>query len=419
MALAITADQDWPRKRRAALAVAVWVLLASSWIAHLLNTNLNLIPGPDEYNVVAWEVRNFSGKWLYSVGSLFRDDLTTEQQDGLIRQYLSLTRDIETLELELSDAALRELPVYAKESARLKELRAERDRIENDVEAAVESRISAVARDEGITRSLLGLTDIVWPPVDFELTQSPRSLATSPRDRIALESTTILREDLELADVERIEDAKLREDNEAALAFPTGGIGAYPTIVDDTTSYRRLLEVVAHEWLHNYLVFRPLGFNYYASFDLRSINETVADLVGRELAAIAIERWPVGDPSAATPSSGRPQDTDFDVGAELRKLRGEVDGLLAAGKIEEAEALMEQRRRELVAQGAQIRKLNQAYFAFTNLYAGESGSPAATNPIGPKIDELRRRSASLREFVDIVGGVTSVAELDQLLAERP
>ena len=78
---------------------------------------------------------------------------------------------------------------------------------------------------------------------------------------------------------------------------------------------------------------------------------------------------------------------------------------------------MEEKRRELADAGFFIRKLNQAYFAFTNLYAGESGSPAAVNPIGPKVDQLRRQSDSLSQFLDRVGGVTSVAALDRLLGE--
>jgi hypothetical protein len=97
----------------------------------------------------------------------------------------------------------------------------------------------------------------------------------------------------------------------------------------------------------------------------------------------------------------------------------EVDGLLAQGRVDEAEALMEQRRREFAAEGYYFRKLNQAYFAFTNLYAGQAGDPSATNPIGPKVDELRRRSASLSDFLDRIGGVTSVADLDRRLAEAP
>jgi hypothetical protein len=79
---------------------------------------------------------------------------------------------------------------------------------------------------------------------------------------------------------------------------------------------------------------------------------------------------------------------------------------------------MEQRRQDFAAQGYYFRKLNQAYFAFTNLYAGEAGDPSATNPIGPKVDELRRRSASLDEFIERISGVTSVADLDRQL-EQP
>ena len=190
--------------------------------------------------------------------------------------------------------------------------------------------------------------------------------------------------------------------------------------MDYAGSYREALEAVAHEWTHNYLSFRPLGINYYDSAALRSINETVADLVGHELAGIVVNRWPLPTPSSDAPASlpQRPRaDAErVDAGAELRKLRVEVDELLAAGQIDTAEALMEQRRQELVGRGVYIRKINQAYFAFTNLYGGAAGSPGATSPIGPKIDELRRRSGSLRSFVRIVGGVTSVAKLDRALA---
>jgi hypothetical protein len=77
---------------------------------------------------------------------------------------------------------------------------------------------------------------------------------------------------------------------------------------------------------------------------------------------------------------------------------------------------MEERRGDLAARGYYVRKINQAFFAFTNLYAGEAGAPGATNPIGPKVDELRRRSASLAEFIAVVGDVTSVFDLDRALA---
>jgi hypothetical protein len=121
---------------------------------------------------------------------------------------------------------------------------------------------------------------------------------------------------------------------------------------------------------------------------------------------------------AATPTPSSDNAPAFDIGAALRALRMDVDALLAQGRVEEAEALMEQRRQEFAAQGYYFRKLNQAYFAFTNLYAGEAGEPSAINPIGPKVDELRRRSASLDDFIARISGVTSVEDLDRLL-EQP
>jgi hypothetical protein len=77
---------------------------------------------------------------------------------------------------------------------------------------------------------------------------------------------------------------------------------------------------------------------------------------------------------------------------------------------------MEQRRQELAARGFRIRKINQAYFAFLNLYAGAAGNPVATNPIGPKVDQVRQKLPSLKAFVDVIGEVTSVRDLDAALA---
>jgi hypothetical protein len=233
----------------------------------------------------------------------------------------------------------------------------------------------------------------------------------SPRDRIELIDTGTLQADLSLAEVEAIEEERAQRDDVSVVSLPTAGFSTYPAMISLGRDYPRALEVIAHEWTHGFLFFYPLGFNYYRSPELRAMNETVADLIGRELATAVLERWP------APPSEPLPDPTPtVDVNAELRALREEVDSLLAAGRIEEAEVLMEQRRLELVAQGARLRKLNQAYFAFINLYAGEAGNPAATNPIGPKIDELRARSASLADFVSVVSGLTSVEDLDRALA---
>ena len=377
-----------------------------------IDTSFDLRAGKNEYNLAAWEARNLPSKWLYELGSIFRSSRDQSEQNADIARFIELTRQIDALEgaALLSDA----------EAERLQERRRERDHLENRVEATIESRISTLLKDEGLTRSLPILPDIIWPPVDFEFTDSPQSLAISPRDRIILQESRLLREDLSAAEIEEIEAEVLRRDNLSARAFPTSGIGAYPTILDYSSSYRRIVEVAIHEWVHNYLFFRPLGFNYYDNNDLQTMNETVADLVAHELVAVVVERWPepiIDQTTAGETAASSPAAQDIDVGAELRQLRREVELLLDIGLIEAAEELMEQRRQELAARGVNIRNINQAYFAFTNLYAGQAGNPAAVNPIGPKIDELRRLSDSLGHFIAIVGSLTSLEQLDRALAD--
>jgi len=411
---ALTVRRAWPAGRVLALVLALLLLATSGAGSALIYESLDLRTAPDEYNIAAWEVRNLPGKWLFLFGQLFRGKPSLAEENEALVRFFELTREIDALERATSDAEQRGLSPDPQRTASLAEKRRERDRIENQVEAAIEGRLTRVLEQQRIERSFLFLPAVVWPPVDFEFTDAPRTLAVSPRERIELKGTSLLREDLSLAQIEAIEAGKGAE-GLSALAFPTSGIGAYPTIVDYAADYRAAVETAAHEWTHNYLFFRPLGFSYYDSYDLRAMNETVADLVGRELAEAVVAAWPL--PGAT--SAPRAPTPGVDVGAELRRLRGEVDALLAQGQVEAAEALMEQRRRELAAQGFTIRKLNQAYFAFVNLYAGAAGNPAATNPIGPKVDELRRRTGSLREFVRIAGGLTSVAGLDRALAELP
>jgi len=116
-------------------------------------------------------------------------------------------------------------------------------------------------------------------------------------------------------------------------------------------------------------------------------------------------------------SSPEPQPAQppaFDFRAEMRATRVRVDELLAQGKVREAEIYMEWRRRVFVEHGYEIRKLNQAYFAFYGAYADEPGA-AGEDPIGPAVRRLREQSADLRAFVERVSRVTTLAELQALL----
>jgi hypothetical protein len=105
----------------------------------------------------------------------------------------------------------------------------------------------------------------------------------------------------------------------------------------------------------------------------------------------------------------------------MAETRARVDELLAADQIEEAEAYMEARRQVFVANGYQIRKLNQAYFAFYGAYADAPGA-TGTDPVGPLVQEVRQLSPSLRVFLQTMAPIGSFEELqevaEKLSAER-
>ena len=101
----------------------------------------------------------------------------------------------------------------------------------------------------------------------------------------------------------------------------------------------------------------------------------------------------------------------FEFRPEMRRTRLRVDELLADGRIEEAEAYMEQRRILFVENGFFIRKLNQAFFAFNGTYAESS---ASISPIG---DELREYNTLVPDLGDFVSGIAGVSDYGQFIRE--
>jgi hypothetical protein len=209
------------------------------------------------------------------------------------------------------------------------------------------------------------------------------------------------------------------------LVVHVGGIGLYPTMVQQTSYLDWLAEVVAHEWVHNYLTLRPLGMNYMTSPELRVINETVASIAGKEIGLAYLEAFypellpeplPPGDEAPSAP----PDPLAFDYRAEMHETRVTVDQLLAEGRIEEAEAYMEARRLVFWENGYRhLRKLNQAYFAFHGAYADQPGGAAGAveDPIGSAVRELRAQSPSLAAFLKRVSWIASFDQLKQAVED--
>lgn len=354
-----------------------------------------------EYHLWKWQADTLLGTAFSLVG--IGPDPGETAGDEALRAYFRLTSQIRAA----SEAATPDLGL-------IETLENERATYENDVERTIEGRIDEAVVAAGLQRALPLFADvrITWPPVNFELTSPPRLLVRSPRDRIERSGDTLLKNDLSLRDIQRIEE-QTDSERVVSLVISLGGLAAYPAIVRDDRTFSSILETAAHEWVHHYLAFFPLGREWGKGGDAETLNETTADLAGREIANLVKARYPVefGDGEDGR-APARPQ-SEIDFNAEMRELRQQVDGLLAEGKVEEAEAAMEAKRLYLNENGITIRKINQAYFAFYGTYAD---SPQSSSPIGPKVNRVWELTRDVGSFLAVMRDVTTVAELDRALA---
>ncbi|MCH8947869.1 MAG: hypothetical protein IH789_09630, partial [Acidobacteria bacterium] len=167
---------------------------------------------------------------------------------------------------------------------------------------------------------------------------------------------------------DRIEDLLVVEENLAALVEDTGGVAAYPSVVSDSSSLHHAVVIAAHEWLHHWFFLNPLGQHFWDSSNMTTLNETAATIGGRIIGDRAFTAM-TGEVVNREPSTEPPDPGSFDFNGEMRETRLTAEGLLAEGKIEEAESYMDERRQFLDDNGYFVRKINQAYFAFFGSYA--------------------------------------------------
>src|SRR3990170_1082840 len=154
-------------------------------------------------------------------------------------------------------------------------IRARQEELAPLVEETIQEQVAAVLAEIG-----LGGGGMPVPPVLFHFTQLPLALIVSPREVIREDADIQLEADLDLPAQVGLEGRVEGALGVSALVVPVGGIGTYPTMVQESGSLGWVAEVVAHEWTHNYLTLRPLGLSYEASPELRTMNETAASLMG-------------------------------------------------------------------------------------------------------------------------------------------
>ncbi len=352
--------------------------------------------------------------------------LAEAERVRLVRGYFDGLAELE--EVKRSIARTYADPSIADPAAATAELRAREADLRAHVaerqapaEAILQEQVSVIAAEEAL---VLGGQPI--PPVSFHFTGLPYAVIVSPRNEIRQVANLDVDGDLPLEAQVALEDRVAHGLDVSVLVVPIGGIGIYPTMVDQNSDLNWIAATVAHEWTHNYLTLRPLGLNYETSPELRTMNETTAELVGNELGRRVIARYypdrlPPPPPYPNVLAREQPPEQEqappgFDFRAEMHATRVKVDELLSEGKIAEAEATMEARRRFFWDNGYQIRKLNQAYFAFYGAYAADAGGGAGgVDPVGPAVRLLRRRSPMLKSFLVTMAGFTSFKQLQTLL----
>lgn len=308
--------------------------------------------------------------------------------------------------------------------AELDELSKRQDELTPLAEGVLQGQIADVAAEFGLTT--LGQP---IPEVLYHSTAVPDALIVSPRDHIEETANISITAGLPVDQQAGLENQVEQGLNVSALVVPIGGVGVYPTMIMRTTDLNWLTSTIAHEWTHNFLEFRPLGLLYDHTPELRTMNETTADIVGGEVGAEVLRRFYPEMQHAAQPPlnlvvlpqlppTSAPQKTlPFDFRAEMHTTRVTVDGMLAAGKITDAEQYMEGRRQLFLQNGYVIRRLNQAYFAFYGAYADVPGGAAGEDPVGPAVRALRAQSPSLAAFLNRISWMTSFDQLKKAVGQ--
>ena len=377
-----------------------------------------------EFDFITWTMDALAlklGRQALNAGSY----LPAGERPQVVLDYLQLVREIwqvqDSIQEIYADPAV-ENPQAAsiEQSKQLEQLQQERAWLQPLAESLLEAQISLVAAEVGLS---LGGQPI--PPVLFHSTPPPASLVISSRAVIRQEHSISISPELTTAEIEELESQVDAAVDVSSLVVGIGGIGMYPTMVMETANIGWLCEVVAHEWVHNYLTLRPLGLNYLTSPQLRTMNEMTASIAGMELGEAVLARFypdtlPV-EPSPFWVLIGPPVpevEAAFDYRAEMRKTRINADRLLAEGKIEQAEMYMELRRRFLWDNGYHIRKLNQAFFAFYGAYADASGLPggaAGEDPVAAAVRTLRDQSENLAVFINRMAWMASYEALERAI----
>jgi len=362
------------------------------------------------FSIAGWEFNTFFQR-IKQVFSHHDNNLQSDIE--ITNEYISLGNQIQDLKNKTNAGNQADIQFQ------INGLQQQQNNLAGAVENIIERQTKQVLSDMGIYQPWYKHIKLkfTFPAPDFKLEAAPHLLVISPRDKIETTKTILLSPDLSLAEMTSIE-ANIDKLNVSSLVVDLGGLGTYPNLVASDSDFQYIIETCAHEWTHAYLAFTPLGFRYILNIaglshntDISTMNETVADIVGKEVGAAVIKKY---YPQLLTGNltTQSPSQPVFDFNKEMRTIRTQVDQYLAAGEIETAEQYMQTKRDYLEANGYYIRKLNQAFFAFNGNYAD---TPAFENPIGTQLSQLRAHSNTLKDFLNTVSSFANLQSLESAL----
>jgi len=243
----------WRFVRNTVLVIALSILLVSSTIPVAdFKSQINTLTRRIEFDFGTWTLEAIFAK-LLSWGLGIEHFLKPQSQSELVLNYLSQVQRVNTLNAEIinmyTDPAISNAEL---ESQSLREtLNTEQDRLNSMAplaEAILQAQLMTVINESG-----LGFLGQTFPPSLYQVSDVPQSLIVSPRTEIRQVMDVSLSPSISIEDKEQLENAIFSDLDHSALVVPVGGIGTYPTMIMQTDNLVWLTEVIAHEWVHNFL----------------------------------------------------------------------------------------------------------------------------------------------------------------------
>jgi hypothetical protein len=419
--------KNWSTSLQVLIALILILTLLHNTSAPSLSkeARLNVISSDLTFSFASWEIKALMRKIAFGLlaPQRFMDEDTRAR---FVLDYLAKIREAQYLSEQIKRAYADpdiENPKAASQAERetLNDLRDQMRRQSLGAEAILGEHVGQI-----LTQGGFGGLEQILPPVSGTFTPLPHILTVSPRAYIESFYQQTLIPGLTATEQDHIE-TQIEHDLPDLSAYTTaiGGLAAYPAMLLENGAIDWVADTMAHEWVHHYLIFRPLGWEYFDNAEARTINETTASLIGEWAGQEVILRFysehldrtkplpnPLNDEESTEVQTEVPP--RFDFRAEMRETRVRVDELLAKGKITEAEDYMETRRQYFIAHGYNLRRLNQAYFAFHGAYASQPGA-AGQDPIGPAVRQLWAVSHNPRTFARSIAPITTLSALKDLL----